>query len=390
MRAKRTVLAIVACLPLVVLPAQAHGAVPSDVQSGSAWPMFGSNLRHTSVSTSETILGVSNVASLGLVWAQPTGGQRTYGASPIVSDGTVVVSGGDSYLHAFDAASGAVRWTTTQQVYSFSGSISGGLVYVGLTSGAAAFRLSSGDAAWSNQGCDGQGVAAPPVVHDGTVYAALNDPALSALDATTGACKWQALRHMSTDQFSSPTIAAGRLYVGDNNGQLWCANASDGHALWHAAAEGANSESYMSSAAATRKRVYTSAGGEVGAYKTSTGVRIWAFGSGGTTRLSPPALSHRIVYVASSDGYAYALGKGGRPKWQTGIGDAVRPAVSVANGVVFVAADKLYAIDAQRGTLLWSGAVGRRGASDSAPAIANGIVYVDGLNGRLYAFGLPG
>jgi outer membrane protein assembly factor BamB len=353
--------------------------------------MFGFNPRHTSSSSTEDVLGTSNVSSLALVWSRSTGGRDRCCGSPIVSsDGTVLTSGGDYYIHAFDAASGAVRWTTSQQVYASSGTISGDLVYVGLSSGAAAFRLSNGHAAWSNEGCDGQGIAAPPMVVNGTYYGALNDPALSALDAETGACEWQGLRHMGTDQFSSPTVAAGRLYVGDSNGRLWSADVSDGHAFWHAAAGGVYASSDVSTAAATRKRVYASAGDAVGAYKTSTGVRIWAFGFGGAALFGPPALSHRIVYVGSNDGRVYSLGKEGYLRWTTVIGAALRPYVSVANGVVYVATDKLYAIDADSGAILWRGAIGRMGAEGSAPAIANGMVYVQGLNGRLYAFGLPG
>jgi outer membrane protein assembly factor BamB len=391
---KRAVFAVAACIALVLvplLPASAQADPSSSTQNGSGWPMFGFNRRHTSTSTTEDILGTGNVSSLALVWSRATGGQDRCCGSPIVSsDGTVLISGGDYSLHAFDAASGAARWTTSQQVYSFSATISGDLVYVGLSSGAAAFHLSNGHVAWSNEGCDGQGIAAPPIVVDGTYYGALNDPALSALDAQTGACQWQGLRHMSTDQFSSPSVAAGRLYVGDTSGRLWCADANDGHAFWHAAAAGQYSAADVSTAAATRKRVYASAGDAVGAYKTSTGVRIWALGFGGNALFGPPALSHRIVYVGSSDGNVYALGKEGQPRWETSVGAALRPYVSVANGIVYVATDKLYALDARRGAILWSGAIGRMGAEGSAPAIANGMVYVEGLNGRLYAFGLPG
>jgi outer membrane protein assembly factor BamB len=63
--------------------------------------------------------------------------------------------------------------------------------------------------------------------------------------------------------------------------------------------------------------------------------------------------------------------------------------VSVANGVVYVSAHRLFALDARTGETLWSGGVGKRGTWRSAPAIVNGQVYVQGANGRLYAFGLP-
>jgi outer membrane protein assembly factor BamB len=64
--------------------------------------------------------------------------------------------------------------------------------------------------------------------------------------------------------------------------------------------------------------------------------------------------------------------------------------LSVANGVVYVSGHRLFALDARSGETLWSGGAGKKGVGWwSAPAIVNGQVYVQGVNGRLYAFGLP-
>ena len=383
-----TVVGLVVLWSSASVPGQARDGSPDRADPHSAWPMFGFDSRHTSSSTTEHVLGTSNVSALQLMWSRPTGGARCCG-SPIVSRrGTVLIPGGDYHLHAFDGESGAVRWTSSQEVYSFSGSISEGVAYVGLTNGAAAFRVSSGQLVWSSGGCDFQAIGAPPTVVEGTVYAGLNDPELVALDATTGACLWQALPHMSTDQFSSPSIVDGIVYVGDSRAQLWSADATDGKVRWHAAAAGANSETAVSTAVATRRRVYASAGNVLGAYKASTGVRLWGAGFGQPAVFGPPAFANGVIYVGLSDGRVFAFGPDGEPLWWTYIG-AARTSVSVANGVVYAASDRLYAIDASDGTILWSGAIGARGTSDSAPAIANAMVYVEGLNGRLYAFGLP-
>ncbi len=383
-----TIVGLVVLLSSATASGQAQEGSPARTDAHSAWPMFGFDARHTSSSTSEHVLDASNVANLQLMWSRSTGDERCCG-SPIVSrHGTVLIPGGDYHLHAFDGESGAVRWTSPQEVYSFSGSILDGVVFVGLTNGAAAFRVSSGQLVWSSGGCDFQGIGAPPTVVDGTVYAGLNDPELVALDAKTGECLWQALPHMGADYYSSPSIVDGIVYVGDGRGQLWSADATDGTVRWRAAAAGAYSETAVSTVVATARRVYASAGNVVGAYKASTGVRVWAVGFGQPAVFGPPAFANGVIYVGLSDGRVFALARDGEPLWWAYIG-AARTSVSVANGVVYAASDKLYAIDASDGTILWSGAIGPGGTSDSAPAIANAMVYVEGLNGRLYAFGLP-
>src|SRR4029453_4745221 len=119
-----TVVVLVVLLLSAAVPCQAHGGTPDRASTGWGGPMFGFNARHTSNSTSEHVLGTSNVSTLQLRWSRPTGDQGCCG-SPIVSrHGTVLISGGDYYLHAFDAETGAIRWTSSQQVYSFSGAIS--------------------------------------------------------------------------------------------------------------------------------------------------------------------------------------------------------------------------------------------------------------------------
>jgi len=61
----------------------------------------------------------------------------------------------------------------------------------------------------------------------------------------------------------------------------------------------------------------------------------------------------------------------------------------VANGVVYIGSQdgKLYALDAETGTVLWTYMTGL--PIDSSPTVTNGMLYVGSWNGKVYAFGLP-
>jgi outer membrane protein assembly factor BamB len=181
------------------------------------------------------------------------------------------------------------------------------------------------------------------------------------------------------------------VYVGDDAGRLWSVDAADGSVRWHAAATG-SSEGSVSTPVATRRRVYATAGNEIGAYKASTGVRVWAFGFfQGTVQFGSPAYARGVLYVGSSDGTVYAFdARTGYEIWTASPGPRADFLLSVANGVVYVSGHRLFALDARSGETLWSGGAGKKGVGWwSAPAIVNGQVYVQGVNGRLYAFGLP-
>src|SRR6185436_1344165 len=103
--------------------------------------------------------------------------------------------------------------------------------------------------------------------------AALNDPELVAVEARDGACVWASPAKMGFVQESSPAVKDGVVYAGDDGGQLFAVDASDGSVLWHVAA---SSSGDVSTPVVAGRRVYATSADEVGAYKASTGARIWA------------------------------------------------------------------------------------------------------------------
>jgi outer membrane protein assembly factor BamB len=74
--------------------------------------------------------------------------------------------------------------------------------------------------------------------------------------------------------------------------------------------------------------------------------------------------------------------------WSYGTGYVVDSAPAVANGVVYVGSwdHNLYALDGRTGAKLWSAATGSY--VESSPSVVNGQVYVDSYDGKIYAFGL--
>jgi len=70
-------------------------------------------------------------------------------------------------------------------------------------------------------------------------------------------------------------------------------------------------------------------------------------------------------------------------------GAAVFSSPIVANGVVYIGSQdkKLYALDAETGSVLWSYTTGQ--PIDSSPTVINGMLYVGSWDGKVYAFGLP-
>jgi outer membrane protein assembly factor BamB len=73
----------------------------------------------------------------------------------------------------------------------------------------------------------------------------------------------------------------------------------------------------------------------------------------------------------------------GSALWATPAGNFDGSTAAVINGIVYVAADRLYAFKATTGAPLWSAATG---TASGSPAVANGVEYENGSDGKLHAF----
>ncbi len=180
--------------------------------------------------------GTSPIAALSAtdgheIWRQP--GTFDKDASPLPID-DMVVGGGTKGLTAFDAETGAVRWT-----YATDGSIAhapaaaDGVVYVGSEDGVLhAIDASSGTAVWT---LDTHSTHfATTAVRDGVVYATARRTTtakLLAVDASDGATIWT-FKPPAGTFLRSPSVDDDTVYVSAVDGGLYALSAKDGAVTW--------------------------------------------------------------------------------------------------------------------------------------------------------------
>ncbi len=437
------------------------------VAAGCDWPMFRAGPAGTGFNSTENKIGVANVGSLVRKWEGATDfalyGTRT---SPAVANGVVYVSSDDGPLYAFNAAgktgcSGTPKtcsplWTAPAGVNYSNGApaVANGVVYVTATDG----TVTAFDAAGTT-GCAGtpktcsplwtatvgSPVFSSPIVANGFVYVSSDDGKLYVFDAagTTGCagtpktCSpvWTATIGGGM-QGSSPAIANGVAYVGSKDGKVYAFDAAGttGCAgtpksctpLWTTVGSGgsafsspvvANGFVYVSSD--DRKLYAFGAAGTTGCSGTpKTCSPLWWTANINTNRNFSPAVAKGVVYVGGFAGLfafdaAGTTGCSGTPKTCSPLWTALpyeRPypdypySLAVANGVVYVGGlfGGLFALDAAGTTgcsgtpktcnpLWFSNTIGSPGMVNqlSSPAVANGLVYYHTGLGDVLAFGLP-
>ncbi|MGD0202578.1 MAG: PQQ-binding-like beta-propeller repeat protein [Candidatus Bathyarchaeia archaeon] len=187
---------------------------------------------------------------------------------------------------------------------------------------------------------------------------------------------------------SSPAVANGYVFVGSNEGAVYCLNSSNGELVWYYPTGSA----VASSPAIDNGRVYIgSYDGNVYALNATSGAKLWNSTIGSSVEASPgsvyssPAVVGGVVYVGSYDGNVYALNAtSGAKLWNSTIGSSVESSPAVSDGVVYIASNFfVYALNASTGNEIWNH---HTGSTISSPAVYNGYVYIGSYDG--YVCGL--
>ncbi len=155
--------------------------------------------------------------------------------------------------------------------------------------------------------------------------------------------KWRFEINEPTHTGSPPIVAAGKVYLGTNWGNLIAIALDSGKKAW--------------------------------SYKTGTAI------------LGTPAFYEEIVYANSMDHRCYAVEAGdGSPFWTFETGEGILAGPVVAGGKVFIAGRDgfVYALKTDNGEEVWKSPVG--GPVMATPAYDNGVLYVGGGDNRVYAF----
>ena len=292
------------------------------------------------------------------LWTASTG--SSVFSSPAVSNGVVYIGSEDGNLYAFDAAGNkkcsgnpkacAPLWIAPvgAGIYS-SPAVSNGVVYVGPQNGNG--QVDAFDASGKTDCSGGTPKICAPLwtystgstsssaaVLNGVLYAGDFLSKVYAFDAagstncsgTPKVCQplWTAGVNSTIGVISSPAVADGTVYVGDecNFGfpSFNCANPPHFYA-----------------------------------FNAATGAARWTAINSSAPVSSSPGIANGIVYVGSGDGNLYAFDAAG--------------SIDCSGTPTFCSP-------------LWTASTG---GPVGSPAIANGMVYVGSGDGKLYAFGLP-
>jgi len=139
-------------------------------------------------------INAGNAAQLGLAWAVPMGSYRGLEATPIVVDGVMYTTATWSVVHALDAKTGKELWTYDPQV----------------------------PREWGRYGCCdavNRGVA----LWKGTVYFGTFDGRLVALDAKTGAKRWEINTIDRTKPYTitgAPRVVKDKVLIGNGGAEF--------------------------------------------------------------------------------------------------------------------------------------------------------------------------
>jgi outer membrane protein assembly factor BamB len=117
----------------------------------------------------------------------------------------------------------------------------------------------------------------------------------------------------------------------------------------------------------------------------ATGAKKWESAVGTLGADAPTVGPDGTVYVGSHDNIVYALdGKTGAKQWQFATRQSIETAPRLADDVLYVSADKLYALRAGNGHPRWQ--LETNGKDWSTPVLgARDVLYAGCSNGKIYA-----
>jgi len=307
------------------------------------------------------------------VWTARIAGstnRRRLAAAPVVGGGMLFAAGTDGIVNAFDAQSGARRWTYRMKVEDKLEKSAFG-----------------GGASYDN----------------GRVYATNGVGEVAAIDAETGAELWKV--KPAGPLRGSPTVAFNSLYVMTQDNQIFSLSLADGTPLWQESGSTAQAGVFgvAAPAAAQGSIVAGYSSGELVAYRYENGRVLWS------DALARTSISTEVGALTDIDadpiidqGRVFALGQGGRMAayelvtgqraWEIRVAGISTPAI--AGEWIFALTDdaRLLAIARSNGKVRWITQLQRfRDEEDkegpifwTGPVLAGNSLWVASTRGEVY------
>lgn len=340
-------------------------------------------------------------ATVNRLWSASVGkGEKDLGIGqhPIIDAGHVYAAAVDGGVSAFDLATGSLLWHYDSRLHLSGGPGAGnGLVVVGGLEGEViALDATDGHEKWTAK--VNNEVLSAPAIGGGMVFVHSNDGRVTAFDAASGERRWfysADMPSLTVRGTGGITLGPGILFVGGDNGTLTALNMNDGSAIWSTPVAEPDGRSEL-------ERMVDVDGEAVmegtmlfaSSYKNHTiaidgpsGQVMWSGDHGGVRGLG---LSNSAVVVSDKDGNVIGLDKnsGGSLWQQSGLANrnVSAPAVQGDYAVVGDFEGVVHWIRLSDGAFAARSKVGA--AVTGKPVEADGIVVVQGIDGKLTAFKL--
>jgi outer membrane protein assembly factor BamB len=183
-----------------------------------------------------------------------------------------------------------------------------------------------------------------PLVIGNSVYFGCEDGRLYSLSTKNGNVRWSA--QLAGAVKSAPAYYGGTLYVGDYGGDMNAVDAKTGAIKWQSGSLGpgfGGTGEFYSTPAVAFGRVYAGNNdSRVYSFDISNGELAWSYSTGGYVYSGPAVARTRhtgpTVYVGSFDGNVYALNaKTGEPRWIASAGGPVIGSLTAIGDIVYAA-----------------------------------------------------
>lgn len=343
------------------------------------------------------------------VWSTNLGkGEKRIGVrqGPVVADGRVYAAAITGGVHALDLQTGKTVWTyepakvKKQPKLRLSGGpgVGDGLVVIGTLDGQViALDANDGTEKWRAK-VPGEVISAP-AVGQGIVFLRSNDGRVTAFDAGNGTQKWFNPRELPalTVRGNAPVVAGpGVLFIGNDDGSVSALGMQDGRTVWDqmvANGEGRTELERMSDVDGApvlegNTLFVSSFKNQTMAIEGPTGRPLWARDHGGAGGV---ALTSGNVFVTDNKGGVFGLDKAsGTAMWsQTGLARRSLTGPVVQGDYVVVGDYKGYLHWLRTDNGEFAGRAKSGGdALLAQPVVADGILLVQNVDGKLTAFRL--
>ncbi len=298
-------------------------------QTNVDWPQAGGNAAkapgHATLSATPTRIWTATI--------QGSNPRRRLASAPVVGGGALFVVDTAGDVHAFDAATGARRWTHRIEVEramrdsTFGGGVSFAEGRVYATNGAGdvvALDAQTGSEVWRVRPAGP--LRGAPTIAFNTVYVMTQDNQIHALSAQDGSLVWQEVAaggQSGVFGVAAPAAGQGTVIAGYSSGELVAYRYENGRNLWSDALSRTSISTQVGALTDVdadpiidNGRVYAlGQGGRMAAYELVTGQRIWELTLAG---ISTPAIAGEWLFTLTDDSRLLAIARTtGRVRWVT-------------------------------------------------------------------------